>query len=49
MRKRKAFKCITGLLSAAILFTSEGMSCLAFAEGTVLPPPPCHKRGGVRE
>lgn len=39
MRKRKAFKCITGLLSAAILFTSEGMSCLAFAEGTVLPPP----------
>lgn len=39
MRKRKAFKCIAGLLSAAILFTSEGMSCLAFAEGTVLPPP----------
>lgn len=31
MRKRKAFKCIAGLLSAAILFTSESMSCLAFA------------------
>lgn len=42
MKKRKAFKCIAGLLSAAILFTSEGMSCLAFAaplEDTVLPPP----------
>lgn len=31
MRKRKSFKWIAGLLSAAILFTSEGMSCLAFS------------------
>lgn len=42
MRKRKSCKWIAGLLSAAILFTNEGMSCLAFAaplEDTVLPPP----------
>lgn len=41
MRKRKSYKWIAGLLSAAILFTSEGMSCLAFAaplEDTVLSP-----------
>lgn len=51
MRKRKSYKWIASLLSAAILFTSEGMSCLAFAvplEDTVLPPPPC-KYSGVRK
>lgn len=50
MRKRKSCKWIAGLLSAAILFTNEGMSCLAFAaplEDTVLPPP-C-KYSGVRK
>lgn len=42
MKKRKSFNCIVGLLSAAILFTSEGMSCLSFAapdENVILPSP----------
>ncbi len=41
MKKRKAFKWIAGLLSAAVLFTSEGMSCLVFAapdENLILSP-----------
>lgn len=41
MKKQKAFKWIAGLLSAAVLFTSEGMSCLAFAapdENLILSP-----------
>lgn len=40
MKKQKAFKWIAGLLSAAVLFTSEGMSCLAFAApGGDMPAP----------
>lgn len=42
MKKRKSFNCIVGLLSAAILFTSEGMSCLSVAaasEDLILPSP----------
>lgn len=43
MSKKKPAKWIAGLLSAAILFTSESMSGLAFAasaEDMILPPPP---------
>lgn len=42
MKKRKSFNCVVGLLSAAILFTSEGMSCLSVAaasEDLILPSP----------
>lgn len=42
MRNKKTLRLMAGLLSAAMLFTSENMSCLAYAapaEGDIYPPP----------